>query len=174
MNLELINKHTESEVGALPDTTSIPVKVSDLTNDSGFTKVEASTTNGNIKINGIEKTVYVLPSTIDATTVSGHTVETDVPSNAVFTDTMVEVSNATTETTTGKALDVTQANPNVSGGLAQQINDLNGKFEETTLTPMNGWANQEYTLAKLTRVGSMVFLQANLVRRDSNRIHTNI
>ena len=28
--------YTASEVGALPDTTSIPSKVSDLTNDSGY------------------------------------------------------------------------------------------------------------------------------------------
>ena len=41
----------------------VPTKVSELTNDSGFTstKVEKSSTNGNIKINGTETTVYTHP-----------------------------------------------------------------------------------------------------------------
>ena len=39
-----------------------PTNVSDFTNDSGFTKVEASTTNGKIKINGTETTVYTHPT----------------------------------------------------------------------------------------------------------------
>ena len=42
----------------------VPTKVSQLTNDSGFTstKVEKSSTNGNIKINGTETNVYTHPS----------------------------------------------------------------------------------------------------------------
>jgi hypothetical protein len=35
--------YTASEVGALPSTTSIPTKTSDLTNDSGFARITIST-----------------------------------------------------------------------------------------------------------------------------------
>ena len=81
------------------------------------TKVEKSTTNGNIKINGTETTVYTHPSgtnphgttkndvglgnvdntadsnksvkyASDAGTVNSHTVNSDVPSDAKFTDTV--------------------------------------------------------------------------------------
>jgi hypothetical protein len=52
------------DVGALPDDTVIPAKVSDLENDDGYTKTEASETNGNIKINGTETSVYTLPNTV--------------------------------------------------------------------------------------------------------------
>ena len=44
----------------------IPTKVSQLTNDSGYTNttVTASTTNGNILVNGKETVVYTLPSNV--------------------------------------------------------------------------------------------------------------
>ena len=41
---------------------TIPTKVSDLTNDSGYTKVEKSTINGNIIIDGTDTNVYTHPS----------------------------------------------------------------------------------------------------------------
>jgi hypothetical protein len=49
--------HTAEEVGALPDTTSIPSKTSDLTNDSGFITgytlpIASSNALGGVKING--------------------------------------------------------------------------------------------------------------------------
>jgi len=45
--------YTASEVGALPDSTVIPAKVSDLTNDSGFTSNEGTITG--ITMNGSSK-----------------------------------------------------------------------------------------------------------------------
>lgn len=96
------------------------------------TKVEKSSTNGNIKINGTETTVYTHPgsgtnphgttkndvglSNVDntadsnksvkyatsagscttATTVNGHTVNSDVPANAKFTDTDTVYTHPTT------------------------------------------------------------------------------
>lgn len=45
--------YTASEVGALPDTTAIPTKVSDLTNDSGFTSNTGTITG--ITMNGASK-----------------------------------------------------------------------------------------------------------------------
>ena len=84
----------------------VPTKVSELTNDSGFTKVEKSTTNGNVKIGGTETAVYAHPTTAgnkhipaggaanktlqykaDGEAQWGHTVLSDVPANAKFTDT---------------------------------------------------------------------------------------
>lgn len=47
------------------------------TNPSGYTKVEQSSTNGNIKINGSETTVYTLPNTV-ATTSDVGAVASDV------------------------------------------------------------------------------------------------
>ena len=49
--------HTAEEVGALPDTTNIPSKTSDLTNDSGFITgytlpIASSNALGGVKING--------------------------------------------------------------------------------------------------------------------------
>ena len=49
---------------ALPsDLTALAGRVGDL-EEVGATKVEASSTNGNIKINGTETTVYTLPNTV--------------------------------------------------------------------------------------------------------------
>lgn len=79
------------------------------------TKVEESETNGNIKIDGVETVVYTHPTTAGnkhipsggaanqvleydsaGTAKWGHTVQSDVPANAKFTDTTY--SNATTST----------------------------------------------------------------------------
>lgn len=45
---------------------TVPTKVSDLTNDASYSKVEASKNNGNIKLNGAEVTVYSLPNATTA------------------------------------------------------------------------------------------------------------
>lgn len=81
----------------------------------GATKVEESDTNGNIKVDGTETVVYTHPATAGnkhipaggaanqvleydqaGTAKWGHTVQSDVPANAKFTDTTY--SNATTAT----------------------------------------------------------------------------
>lgn len=81
----------------------------------GATKVEESDTNGNIKVNGAEAVVYTHPATAGnrhipaggavnqvleydqaGTAKWGHTVQSDVPANAKFTDTTY--TNATTGT----------------------------------------------------------------------------
>ena len=80
----------------------------------GATKVEESSTNGNIKINGAETVVYTHPSTAGSkhipaggaanqilewesagTAKWGHTVQSDVPANAKFTDTTYSVATTT-------------------------------------------------------------------------------
>lgn len=45
-------------------TTALGYTPYNATNPQGYTKVESSTTNGNIKINGTETTVYSLPNTV--------------------------------------------------------------------------------------------------------------
>ena len=81
----------------------------------GATKVEESDTNGNIKVDGSETAVYTHPTTAGnkhipaggaanqvleydqaGTAKWGHTVQSDVPANAKFTDTTY--TNATTST----------------------------------------------------------------------------
>lgn len=72
---------TASDVEALPSNTSIPSKTSDLTNDSGF--ITSSDIPSSLPADGG-----------NADTVDNHTVATDVPANAVFTDTTYESKTA--------------------------------------------------------------------------------
>lgn len=58
-----------SDVGALPDTTVIPTKVSDLTNDSGFTTNTGTVTSVSVKMNGATKGTVTSSGTIDLGTV---------------------------------------------------------------------------------------------------------
>jgi hypothetical protein len=71
----------------------IPTKVSQLTNDSGFTKttVAASTTNGNLLVNSTETKVYTLPTASDAV-VGGVKIGTNI-TNASG---VISVANGTT------------------------------------------------------------------------------
>lgn len=58
-----------SDVGALPDTTVIPTKVSDLTNDSGFTTNTGTVTSVSVKMNNETKGTVTSSGTIDLGTV---------------------------------------------------------------------------------------------------------
>lgn len=58
-----------SDVGALPDTTVIPTKVSDLTNDSGYTTNKGTVTSVAVKMNGSTKGTVTSSGTIDLGTV---------------------------------------------------------------------------------------------------------
>lgn len=93
----------------------------------------------------------------NASTVNGHTVNSNVPANAKFTDTVYDdtklngdvaklkaqsvkkddVVNNQTTTEEGFALDARQANPNIDGTLAKQLSDLNGslKIKDVPWTP---------------------------------------
>lgn len=82
--------YTASEVGALPSTTVIPSKTSDLTNDSGFitsytdekVKIEELPTGDNTSRSLIIKSTNSLPST--ATTYSSIEYQAEVDSNAAI------------------------------------------------------------------------------------------
>ena len=71
----------------------IPTKVSQLTNDSGFTKtdVTASTTNGNVLVNSTEVKVYSLP-TASGTVIGGVKTGTNITN----TSGVISVANAST------------------------------------------------------------------------------
>lgn len=71
----------------------IPTKVSQLTNDSGYTKttVTASTTNGNILVNSTETKVYTLPTASD-TVVGGVKTGTNITN----TSGVISVANGST------------------------------------------------------------------------------
>ena len=58
-----------SDVGALPDTTVIPTKVSDLTNDSGYTTNKGTVTSVAVKMNNVTKGTVTSSGTIDLGTV---------------------------------------------------------------------------------------------------------
>lgn len=105
------NVATSSTNGLMSSTDK--TKLDTITVDAN--KVEKSDTNGNIKIDGTETTVYTHPTTsgykhvptggavnqvlewsADGTAKWGHTIQTDVPANAKFTDTTY--TNATQST----------------------------------------------------------------------------
>lgn len=96
--------YTASEVGALPSSTVIPTVTNDLTDtlkshyDTAYTHSQAAHAPSNAQKNSdITKTEIETKLTGDVTThthtqVNGHTVQTDVPAGAVFTDTVVDIS----------------------------------------------------------------------------------
>ena len=138
------------------------------------TKTEKSNTNGNIKINGTETTVYTHPgsgtnphgttksdvglenvdntadadksvkhatsadSATNATKVNNHTVEADVPANAVFTDTWIPFVGATADNpgTVGYI-------PAPSAGDQEKFFCGDGTYKEIKATNAHGFVNQD-------------------------------
>jgi len=149
--------YTAAEVGALPDSTTIPTKVSDLTNDSGFTSNTGTITG--ITMNGVSKGtsgVVNLGTVLTAhQDISGKANSTDVYTKAE-TDTMLEGmvictdddGSATTASFDAQADTVwhkaqvlsaaqqAQARTNIGAGTVSSVT-VNG----TTYTPTNGDVN---------------------------------
>ena len=71
------------------DIPSVPEKISDLQNDSGFITARDIPTIPDSTSDLVNDSGFITISDVptDADTVNGHTVNTDVPANAVFTDT---------------------------------------------------------------------------------------
>lgn len=59
-----IDVNVPKKSGTIALTNDIPTDNSQLTNGAGYTKVEPSTTNGNIKVDNQEITVYTLPTDV--------------------------------------------------------------------------------------------------------------
>lgn len=122
----------------------IPAKISELTNDLGLTKVNSSSTNGNILIDDTETTVYTLPNATTST-LGGVKVGTNV---SVSSGT-ISVKNGTTSQkgvvqltdSTSSASTTTAATPNsVSSALSSAksyADDLADGIKETYL-PLSG------------------------------------
>lgn len=87
----------------------IPTKVSQLTNDSGFTKttVAASTTNGNVTVNDKEVVVYTLP-------VSSGTVVGGVKTGTNITNTSGTISVANGSTSAKGVVQLTDSTTSTS------------------------------------------------------------
>lgn len=81
---------------------------------------------GKIMFNGTD---YSSPSGGDASTVNGHTVNSDVPANAKFTDTVVGVQNNLVSTLTDEALSAAQGkilNDKITAHTTEKANILRG------------------------------------------------
>lgn len=89
---------------------TVPTKVSDLTNDEGYTKVEASSANGKIKIDGTETTVYTLPADVlhtgdaDPAGTATSAVSTHNSSGSAHNDIRTLVSTAQSTADTAKSI----------------------------------------------------------------------
>ena len=116
----------------------IPTKVSQLTNDSGFTKttVATSTTNGNILVNSAETKVYTLPTSSD--TVLGGV---KIGSNITNTSGVISVADGTTSAKGVVQLtDGTSSTSTTTAATAKSVN--------TALTSAKTYADTQLATAK--------------------------
>ena len=116
----------------------IPTKVSQLTNDSGFTKtsVTTSTTNGNILVNSTETKVYTLPTSSD-TVLGGVKIGTNITN----TSGVISVANGTTSAKGVVQLtDGTSSTSTTTAATAKSVN--------TALTSAKTYADTQLATAK--------------------------
>ena len=99
-------------IGSKADKTDIPTKVSELENDSNFL-TEHQDLSSYAKTEDIPTELPANGGNAD--TVNNHTVNTDVPSDAVFTDTVYTLPIATTEILGGVMPDGTTINVDENG-----------------------------------------------------------
>ena len=137
---------------------AVSTKASEMDNDLGLTKVENSTSNGNIKIDGVETTVYTLPTLTKSSVGLENVDNTSDASKPVSTATQTalntKASTTTLTTHTGNAdIHVTAADKtawnnkyvlptatsDVLGGvkIGNGITITDGKKIETTCTAKN-------------------------------------
>lgn len=115
---------TASDVGALPNTTIIPTKTSELDNDSGFIDSSA--------LDGYAKTTDIPTKTSQLTNNSGFITVNDVPVKSVDGSTGAVVTNAVK--TTSQSLTDTQkaqARTNIGAG----ISSFDGNYESLSNKP---------------------------------------
>ena len=116
----------------------IPTKVSQLTNDSGFTKttVATSTTNGNVLVNSTETKVYTLPTSSD--TVLGGV---KIGNNITNTSGVISVADGTTS-----AKGVVQLTDGTSS--TSTTTAATAKSVSTALTSAKTYADTQLATAK--------------------------
>lgn len=113
-----------SDVGALPSTTSIPTKTSELDNDSGFIDSSA--------LDGYAKTIDIPTKTSQLTNNSGFITANDVPVKSVDGQIGAVVTNAV-KTTSQSLTDTqkTQARTNIGAGTSS----FDGNYESLSNKP---------------------------------------
>jgi phage-related tail fiber protein len=107
-------------------TTEEQTKLSGIS--TGANKVEQSGTNGNIKIDGVEKTVYTLPATLPATIISQDS------SHRMVTDTNISTWNAKASTT----LATTSVNGLMSTTYASKLEGISANANKVEQSSTNG------------------------------------
>ena len=133
---------------------------------------------GKIMFNGTD---YSSPSGGDASTVNGHTVNSDVPANAKFTDTVVGVQNNLVSTLTDEALSAAQGKvlndkiTNISENKANISVGSGGAAVPTSgnwLAIYTGGGGSGSTSGMVIGYGSIVYYKTNtaLTAKVSNSI----
>ena len=162
----------------------IPTKVSQLTNDSGFTKttVATSTTNGNILVNATETKVYTLPTSSD--TVLGGV---KIGSNITNTSGVISVADGTTSAKGVVQLtDGTSSTSTTTAATAKSVNTALASaktyadtqlatakaYTDTVFANLTGGALPE-TLDTLKEIADAVEDNADLIEAMQNAV-TNI
>ena len=152
----------------------IPTKVSQLTNDSGFTKttVAASTTNGNVLVNSTETKVYTLPTSSD-TVLGGVKIGTNitntsgvisVANGSTSAKGVVQLTDGTTSTSTTTAATAKSVNTALTS--AKTYSDTNlataKAYTDTVFSTLTGGALPE-TLDTLKEIAAAVEDNADII-----------
>ena len=116
---------------------AVSTKASEMDNDLGLTKVENSTSNGNIKIDGVETTVYTLP-TLTKSSVGLENVDNTSDANkpvSTATQTALDTKASTTTLTThigDNNIHVTSADKTVWNSNVKSVSSIEAPATTTT------------------------------------------
>ena len=183
-------------IGSKADKTDIPTKVSQLENDSGYlsehqdlsnyaaktdipTKVSQLENDSNFLTEHQDLSSYAktedIPTELpanggNADTVNNHTVNTDVPSDAVFTDTVYTLPIATTEILGGVMPDGTSITVDENG----VISAVGGSDDWTNVgkVSVSSSKNTEFSIPNLSNYKFMM-LSISLGSRTSSTLYSN-
>lgn len=162
----------------------IPTKVSQLTNDSGFTKttVATSTTNGNILVNSAETKVYTLPTSSDTvlggvkigSNISNSSGVISVANASTSAKGVVQLTDGTTSTSTSTA--ATAKSVNTALTAAKTYSDTNlataKAYTDTVFSNLTGGALPE-TLDTLKEIADAVEDNVDIIEAMQSAV-TNI
>lgn len=132
------------------------VSISELPSSSVINDEDIFIKSDNVetaKITAIDLAQYVNQNN---ETVNGHTVESDVPSNAEFTDT--KVTNTLATTTKAYVTGTTSSNTNTGGQVFDTgvyLDTISGQLNATTYTENGTLLNSKYKLWRYAKVGQI-------------------
>ena len=155
-------------IGSKADKTDIPTKVSELENDSNFL-TEHQDLSSYAKTEDIPTELPANGGNAD--TVNNHTVNTDVPSDAVFTDTVYTLPIATTEILGGVMPDGTSITVDENG----VISAVGGSDDWTNVgkVRVSSSNNTEFSIPNLSNYKFMM-LSISIPDGKSSRNYTRI